>query len=150
MGKTTNFYPIRVEDYPDINNCLAFALGITIERPKSSKDYNLREDLPISEAFLNKCAEFGIEGVRQINSIEEATKEEYVICVFYHWTTFRNPFYTEPIPYREFHVIRRELNGNWVHKDWDSRPSIISKEEMIAIRREFPNPVAIFALKTED
>ncbi len=141
--RKSGFNPISIEDYPDISsNCLAFVLGQTKEVASNSTFYNLSDTLPIEDAFLNKCKEFGIKA-RNLNSIKDANSDEYVICIF------SKMMHDKDETYREFHAIRRETdNKKWVHKvGWNNAPEIVTASALAVIESEFSSEPAIFALK---
>lgn len=143
--------PLSLTDFPEIStNCFGFAIGNTDSVKASQTIYNLREDYPISLAFVEKLKELGYENLpHQIASLDEAKENEYVFMVF-DFTSFkvRNPFvgWTE---YKTYHVVRRNLDGTWVHKPgWHEPPCEIHDEDWHKIFNEFGKNYVLFALET--
>lgn len=144
---TTGFYPISVADYPNINNCLAFALGQLKSVPSSSTYYNLDDDLPISQAFINKCREFGIKATEVTDKQYHLKKDEYIIYVYSGMFNFYTPVYGF-IPCRDFHLVRQEPDGTLVHKyGWDIPPEVVTDDILEEIKAEYKDKPAIFVLK---
>lgn len=96
--------PISISDFPEIpSNSLTFALGIQDNISASSDKYRLDKKLPARQAFLTKLSELGIFPLPKVLfSIEDIEKDEYAFLVF------GGP---------GFHVMRREPDGTWVHKN---------------------------------
>ena len=144
------FCPIPAEDYyPEVRtNCLAFALGVT-----HADDFNLNDELPIAEAFVQAWKRLVGGEIRQILSVDEAEPSEYIFKV-YDYTPFRqwHPFLEYYVTYKDFHVVRRELDGTtWVHKPgWNEPPAKInSKEDWDDLSEEFGSKYVLFAAKSE-
>ncbi len=151
------FAAISPEQYPTKfssgygTNCLAFALGITEPVRLHSSMYDLDSCSPIFAAFYKKFSElFGSsESLRQLNSIEEAKKNEYVFMVF-DFTSYITKRYGMEITLYDFHVARRELDGRWVHKPgWSESPCYINQQDWTGIFREFGERYVLFALTEE-
>ena len=120
-------WPLDAEDWPlelnECTNCLAFALGLTFP-DKDKEIFNC--EMPIQkevEGFL-RILELQY---REIKSVLDAKKDEYVLVCF------ENSAFGP-------HVIRRNLNWKWVHKEgWHYAPTDIvdwdyySPEEIISI-----------------
>jgi len=141
--------PIAIHDFPHIStNCFGFATGNTTPVKESEDLYNLDHRFPIAEAFLRKLSELGYEELpRQIQSVEEANDDEFVIMVF-DFSAY--PVY---IPFMgwetawDSHVVRREVDGTWVHKPgWDEPPCEIRTDaDWEAIYKEFGRKYVLFA-----
>lgn len=144
------FCPISANDYyPEVRtNCLAFALGLSHD-----DDYNLNDELPIAEAFIQAWNRLVGGEIRQIRSIDEAKPNEYIFKV-YDYTPFRQwqPILEYYVTYKDFHVVRRELDGTWVHKPgWNEPPTeITSKEDWDELSKEFGSKYVLFAAKSEE
>ena len=142
--------PIAICNFPSIStNCLGFGIGNTTPVRESEELYVLDHHLPIAEAFLKKLTEMGYEDLpRQIQSVDEVKDGEYVIMV-YDFTEYhvKNPF-TGWETHWDYHVVRRELNGTWVHKPgWYDQPCEIHTEaEWEAIYDEFGHEYVLFAV----
>ena len=144
------FKPISVTQYPRnlSTNCLAFSLGITREVPTNSEDYNLDHHLPIQDAFTQFVLQAGFPKPRAIDNVSEAQKGEYIFMVF-DFTPYpiQHPFIGQ-ITLWDFHVVRREHDGTWVHKPgWKQDPRIVS--DWAEIFAEFGNRYFLFALAPE-
>lgn len=142
--------PLGLHEFPSIStNCFGFALGITNPVSKSESIYNLDHNFPIPEAFLQKVDELGydLKQLRQINSINEAHDDEFVIKVFdFKPFQIRRPFVGWTL-YWTYHVVRRELDGTWVHKQgWDEPPCEIHDKDWPEIHKEFGKQYVLFAL----
>lgn len=141
------FTPISVSQYPRniSTNCLAFSLGITKEIPESSDLYNLDANYTIETAFEKKVLDLVFTKPRHINSVHDLQPEEYAFMVF-DFTPYIiwNPFLGN-MTFWDFHVIRRELDGTWVHKPgWHDTPEVVN--DWKAIHKEFGNKIVLFAL----
>jgi len=114
-------WPLNLQEWPvEINmdtNCLAFALGLpyadvnrdTFRFPKNS---NLEEEL--QKWFSSLGLEY-----RKINSIDEAKNDEIIIQCFEYILALYGK--------RDYHLIRRNLDGTWVHKQgWEEAPCQIT------------------------
>lgn len=151
---TSNFHPLSVNVYPRgiDTNCLAFALGIV--KPRENHDeYDLEYPMTISEAFINSWQKVGFDSntLRKISSIDEAKPDEYLFKV-YDWTPYyQNVPFMGRVRFWNFHVLRRELDGSWVHKPgWDDDPEeVASKQQWDEIENEFGSKYVLFAAKSE-
>ena len=141
--------PISVEKFPDIStNCLGFAVGSLENIEQSKKDYNLDETLPIGDAFISWLEQHDFQVPRQISSLDEAQPSEYVFKII-GFKTYNYRQFGVNIPIYDFHVIRREPNGIWVHKNgWYCEPSIVSEEDWANFEEDFGAEYALFALDT--
>ena len=144
--------PIPIEQFPtdkkttDYTNCLAFALGIKEPR-KRENQYSLtptKEE--IGEIFLKKVKGLGFnpKQFRRITREEERTVGGYVIRVY---GFVGEETIDDGIRY-DFHLIRRELDGRWVHKPgYYYKPQALTQEYWIAIHERFGNDFVSFELK---
>lgn len=145
--------PVAIHNFPSIStNCLGFGIGNTTPVLKSEDLYVLDHHVPIAEAFLKKLTEMGYEKLpRQIQYVDEAKDDEFVIMVF-DFTEFR---YKHPFmgweTHWDYHVVRREADGTWVHKPgWNEPPCEIRTEaDWDAIYREFGREYVLFAETVE-
>lgn len=146
--------PISIFDFPENvrTNCFGFAIGDTesIETLLAEEKFNIDNSLPIAEAFLKKLGELGYDELpRQIFSLDEALPSEYVLMLF-DFTPYkiRIPFMDEYETLWDFHVVRRELNGSWVHKPgWKDKPcEICTETDWKAIYKEFGRKYVLFAV----
>ena len=146
MAKKTGFYPIDVDKYPNINNCLAFALGQLKELPSSSADYILDPSLSIPEAFIYKCKEFGIKARIFRDFGKKLADDEYLMFVYSNiFLLAKNGI---SVPVREFHIVRQEPSGALVHKPgWFDPPEVVTSEILAKIKKLYPKEPAIFLLK---
>lgn len=117
-------WPLDIDDWPyEVNsktNCLAFALGLPYPDMHCSlfttKSYPLSDAKTLLEIFLKELN----LNFRKINSIEEAHLDEYILQVYEH----------KFVSSKYFHIIRRNLDGRWVHKPgWNCGPCEITFEE---------------------
>lgn len=152
------FNPISISNYPHFSGkmsipCLGFALGEVKPIMKNSSKYNLDDSCSIGEAFLKKISELEIEiTLRQINSVDEAIDGEYIFMVIGFTKYWQYNFiYGDYIPLSDFHVLRRELDGSWVHKPgWDDDPcEIKSQADWDSIFQEFGSKYVLFAAPRE-
>lgn len=143
----TTIRPISIENYPReiSSNCLGFALGLCESVPEQSTKYNLDSRLSIEQSFLLKVKELGFEPPRLISSIEEVKEGEYAFMVFdFKLHKEFHPF-VGWLNYWDYHVVRREPNGTWVHKPgWNEPPCKINNWEEIF--QEFGNKYVLFAI----
>lgn len=137
--------PISIQEFPEIStNCLGFALGLTEPASKRSSVYNLDERFNIADAFKAKLNELGLEIPHQVDSTDEIQPGEYGIMVLgFKPYVVPNPFVGN-LTYYDFHVVRRELDGNWVHKPgWDEPPCIVNNWK--DLHEEFGHEYVLFA-----
>lgn len=145
--ENTGFNPIGVKEYPNINNCLAFALGQLLEVSPSSTYYNIDGNLPIEEAFIAKCEEFGIKAIPIKKNHRKLQDDEYIIYLYSGIFDFYYPGYGY-IACRDFHLIRQEPNGTLVHKlGWYNPPEIVTNRILNKIKLDYPEKPVIFLLK---
>ena len=120
-------------------NCLGFALGVRerIELPW--------EDIKIEESFKETCKQYNLI-VRQVEHIE-INKICFLVYGFF-------PFYMPefcrdyefPCEKRDFHIVRVEPDGTWVHKpDSCQPPTVISEHGPLTFGEYFEKP-KIFVL----
>lgn len=134
--------PIPYQEFPitqeivDKTNCLAFALGINRAKRKNG-EFNLEKtEEPIEKVFLKKVKELGFNP-RQFKKISKEHEEKtkgYIIRIY----GFEKEIGEDQKVYYDFHLIRRELDGQWVHKPgffYQARP--VTKEDWLAIFRKF-------------
>ena len=132
-------------------NCLGFAIGHeeSFERYKE-RTVCLDNRLEIGEAFITKLKGLGYKIPRRINGIDEANDEEFVIAVFgfASYQTFKQFCGIVEVE-DDFHLVRRELDGTWVHKPgWYQAPRVVSQEDEADIRSKFDvSKVALFAFQ---
>ncbi len=113
--------PIPVQKFPtketivDRTNCLAFALGIKRAKRKKGEFSLEKTDEPIEITFLKKVKKLGFnqKQFRKISREDEAKTEGYIIRVYGFAKNVNQE--TNTISY-DFHLIRREPDGKWVHK----------------------------------
>ena len=142
------FNPIPYEKFMAIKkcrygtNCLAFALGITRKR-QNEKEYSLKQTgETIETIFLRKVKELGFNpnDFVQISPKEESEIHGYIIRVYSLPTTG---------DWIDFHVIRREPDGRWVHKPgYFYLPEEISYWGWYAISQKYGERYVSFAVKT--
>ena len=148
---TKRIRPIGIEKFPNIStNCVGFAIGNTTEVKEAKSNYDLDFKYPIDEAFKVKLSELGYStsNLRKIESLEDANPDEFIFKIygFNKYTVIR---FGIRIPYYDFHVVRRELDGTWVHKPgWNDAPCIITESDWPSIHEEFGEKFVLFALST--
>ena len=150
------FAAISPEQYPTKfprgygTNCLAFALGITKPVRLFSSTYDLDSRLDIRVAFESKFSEFfDTKNLRFLNSIDDAKPNEYLFMVF-DFTSYTTKRYGMEITLYDFHVVRRELDGCWVHKPgWSEEPCYLNQNDWTGIFREFGERYVLYALTEE-
>lgn len=110
-------WPLDVKHWPiGLNkntNCLAFALGL--DYADVYREYfGLPTCLTLKEYLERIYREVGIK-YREISSCEEAKEDEIIIKGYEFIRCLDGK--------RGFHVIRRQLDGTWVHKEgWEYMP----------------------------
>lgn len=145
--------PIGIAKWPvGVNtNCLGFAIGHEesfgrLEECTVCLDYSLE----IGEAFVTKLKGLGYQIPRRIKEINEANDDEFVIAVFgfASYQTYKQ-FVGIVAVECDFHLIRRELSGTWVHKPgWYQSPRVVTQEDELDIRSKFDvSKVALFAFE---
>ena len=107
-------------------NCLAFQLGLAIDLGKDYLDlgrlFSTRISVNDHKSFLETyeqlLTELNFEW-RRISRPDDANDNEYIFQIY-------GPFHYDDNLYYDFHAIRRELDGTWVHKTtFGSYPEII-------------------------
>jgi len=139
---------IPISEFPSVStNCLGFAIGNTIPVRESEDLYVLNHKRTISEAFFEKLTELGYEHPRQINSVEDAYSNEFILMVFDFSEYHRKHMFMGWETHWNYHVARRELDGSWVHKPgWDEPPcEIHSESDWEEIFNEFGRKYVLFA-----
>lgn len=136
--------PISLAEFPSIStNCIGFSLGICEPVRSSSSKFDLDSTYPIEIAFQKKVKELGYEPPRQIASVNEAKENEYVLLVF-DFTPYTVNSWGTKVTFADFHVVRRELNGSWVHKPgWKESPCEVNNWEELF--KEFGRKYVLFA-----
>ena len=144
--------PIPYQKFPkkqkiiDGTNCLAFALGIKRAKRKPG-EYGLEKtEKPIEITFLEKVKELGFDpkDFTLISKEDESKTQGYIIRLygFSRMQTDENGenFY-------DFHLIRREPNGQWVHKPgFYYQPREVTGEDWYVIFQKFGNRYVSFAV----
>ena len=128
-------WPLAYNNWPKEllkeTNCLAFSLGLTLPNMDYDGLVSINPEFPVprfSEVFERLLTELNLEW-RKIDSPMEATCEEYVLQIYGFYRLFRDY-------HPDFHVIRRELDGTWVHKPDDKKsPCVINFDEFV---KEYP------------
>lgn len=144
--------PISVSKFPTNvhTNCMGFALGCeeSLSGFLGIRKFNLDGSFPIDEAFFRMLREVGYDVPRQISTIDEAHSNEYILMLLGS-TKYRIPslFLSEQELCWNFHVVRRELDGTWVHKPgWERLPcAICTDADWEAIHSEFGRKYILFA-----
>ena len=133
-------WPLDFNEWPEelnkFTNCLSFALGI----PIPDKDYKLFDGpkLQIRKDILKFLKIMNLEW-REIANIQEAKEDEIIIQGYEFWV---------PVSGEDFHVIRRNLNGMWVHKQgWHRAPKIIKNPNNLHCHMHPDGITCIFAVK---
>ena len=117
----TKKWPLNTKEWPiklnNNSNCLAFALGL--DYADVHREYfGLPTCLDLKTYLKRVCDNVGIR-YREIDSCDEA-KEDEMIIKGYEFTRYTDNK-------KDFHVIRRELDGTWVHKEgWENMPCEIT------------------------
>lgn len=111
-------WPISINEWPEelnkSTNCIAFALGLPIS-DKDGKLFN-SPDTKIKDDLLTFFEVMGLN-YREIEDIKEAKDDEIIIQGYDYWQIMGGD---------DSHVVRRELDGTWVHKQgWNRAPIII-------------------------
>ncbi len=143
------FKPFPYEEFPkdwkyiDDTNCLAFALGL-IDPHKKDMYLLERTDEPIKNIFLNCVKKLGFnpQNFNPINQEEEKRTEGYIIRIYGFEAVETNI----GILY-DFHVIRREPNGKWVHKPgFGCIPCEITPKDLEEISKRYGKEFVSFAI----
>lgn len=157
-------WPIALESWKHCRdtNCLAFALGLDIPDPdyhhffggfgniSGSQAKFVGDRIPsslVAEVFVDTCHTIGLN-CRPISSPDHASSTEYVIGLFGVYPSvdnYRSNFQETYYSY-DFHLVRRNLDGSWVHKPgWgtDQKPE---KVEWKCLQLEYPDRPQYFAI----
>jgi len=133
-------WPLDFNEWPEelnkSTNCLAFVLGL----PIPDKNYKLfnGSNAPIKEDILEFFKIMHLEW-REITDIQDAENDEIIIQGYEFWQTLAG---------EDFHIVRRNLNGNWVHKPgWNRAPSIIENLNDLHCHMHPDGITCIFAVK---
>lgn len=157
-------WPRSIRDWKNLTttNCLAFALGLDLPDPNctqfygsfysiSHPDANFEEKEKIPPAvfamyFTDTCKVLGLN-CRRITTPNDATADEYVMAL---WGMYSKPdnkrsTITKTVYSHDYHVIRRNLDGTWIHKEgWSSRPEVV---EWKCLSLLYPERPMYFAVK---
>jgi len=145
------FKPIPYKLFPkekkiiDGTNCLAFALGIYKPR-REGENYHLENNIPIDIAFLKKVKQLGFDQrkFRKIRKEDEIKVKGYIIRVY----NFANVALLDGTNTEDFHVIRRERSGLWVHKPgFGYCPRVVSVQDWAIILSMYGNGFVSFAIE---
>lgn len=122
-------------------NCLGFAIGEAecIELPW--------EAISIEDSFRNTVKKYSVK-VRKVDSIT-AGKYHFLVYGFYPMPYF--DYYSFKTKYRpsDFHIVRIEPDGTWVHKpDAIEPPAVISEHDELTFG-EYTETPHIFVLDEE-
>lgn len=146
-------HPLSISQFPTNieTNCFGFAIGRTLKHQEFSSDYVLDSSLPIGKAFIKKLKEFGYKNlpveVKNINLVPEG-------CYVFMAIGFKEKqvqTYSLGIPFKDrifdYHIIRREPSGTWVHKPgWGYPPTYIRPEDWNTFKELYGSESAIFYL----
>jgi len=143
-------------------NCLAFALGLDMPDPDSTRffgnfysishpDANWEEKAKIPPAvfamyFAETCKLLGLSSLR-IHGPDSASPDEYVIALYgpYDYVNTKCSTIEKTVYGHDFHLVRRNLDGTWVHKEgWSSKPEIV---EWKCLSILYPERPMYFAVK---
>jgi len=147
--------PISISDFPATvsTNCFGFAIGDTKSYDTTfitPTDFNMDGNFPIAKAFHKTLSFLGYDELpRQISSLEEAAPNEYVFMIFWNGQyLLQIPFSEEREKCWNYHIVRRELDGTWVHKPgWEDKPcQICTDADWEAIYQEFTRKHVLFAV----
>ncbi len=148
--------PIPVHLFPDIEtNCFGFAIGNTEIVLETKKTYNLNPYIPLANSFLSKLKKLGYtQFPRKIEKLEEAKPCEYIFMLYgFKWERARIDSilgFTRGKKIPNYHIIRREPDGLWVHKPgWDTKPRLVTSDDWAYIHRNFGHNYVLFALDPE-
>ena len=148
--------PIPIEEFPNVNtNCLGFAIGST-KNINGINYFSLNHNFTIDEAFIKKIKSLGYTNIpRRIENLEEAKPNEYVFKVI--GFKEKKDYFDSILELKacrkifDFHVLRRELDGTWVHKPgWFNPPCSICEEDWAWIYESFGKKFVLFALAAEE
>lgn len=146
------FKPIPWNEFPTSHevitdtNCLAFALGIKKPMQKKHQYSLIMTQEPIAKTFLKKVKKLGFnpKNFKRIPNIQEEKEKGYVIRVY----GFVPDETLDGETFYDFHVIRREPDGKWVHKPgFLFRACEISKIEWEWILKKYGNRFVSFAIR---
>lgn len=145
--------PVGIRQWPvGVNtNCLCYAVGCTDPWGiYETSHMALDTELEIGDAFQKRVVELGYIPPRRIGKIAEANPEEFVLAVFGfsnydRFVRFQGIISVEG----DYHVVRREPDGTWVHKPgWYQSPRVVTEADEEEIRRKFDvSKVALFAFE---
>lgn len=147
--------PISIFDFPATvsTNCFGFAIGDTESLDTTfitPTKFNMDGNFPIAKAFHKTLSFLGYDELpRQISTLEEATPNEYIFMIFVDGKySLQIPFMEEREVCWDYHIVRRELDGTWVHKPgWKDKPcEICTDADWEAIHNEFGHEYVLFAV----
>ncbi len=148
--------PISIGNFPDIEtNCFGFAIGNTDNTTEIKKTYNLNPYMPLADSFLSKLKKLGYTNLpRKIDRLEDAKTSEYIFMLYgFKWIRVRHDSilgFSHGKKYPDYHILRREPNGIWVHKPgWDKKPRLVSSSDWAYLQRNFGHNYVLFALDSE-
>ena len=124
------------EELQESTNCLSFALGL----PISDKDHKLfnSEEAHIKDELVKFFDIMNLQW-REIVNIQDAKDDEFIIQGYEFWQIIGGD---------DFHVVRRELNGEWVHKPgWKYVPETIKNLNDLHCHMHPRDITCIFAVK---
>lgn len=137
------FTPMNIDEFNTLEekaNCMLFAFGKTKDDNISILDYNLWgfRTTPIKEIVEKAGAEFGGLKLRNIQTIEEAPKNKYLIGFY-----LKKP--SDEYGTYDYHFIRRELDGCWVEKpNWVAKAC---EANLVDLRIEFNMEPILFVVE---
>lgn len=158
-------WPISAQDWKNSNNtnCLAFALGLDV----SNNDFqvlfgnfagisgmnnilsgeNISKEI-IIEIFKKTCSTIGLK-CRVLTSLNLASKDEYVIGIFGLYPIVPKSFdyYGTKTYSYDFHFVRRDLDGTWVHKPSFGSNNVPEKVEWKYLQLFYPEKPIYFGVK---
>ena len=144
--------PISLRDWPRFTytNCFGFAIGYSEYLEFYEVEiFNMDKTLGIKEAFCTKIEELGYNLPRCINEISEANSDEYVLAVFGFVNYQEKTLFGKEIDVPDYHLMRRELDGTWVHKmGWYQEPRVVNSNDARIILDVFgADKVVLFAFQ---
>lgn len=155
-------WPISMNNWQNLRdtNCLAFALGLDFPDPNYHNFYGsfgsicnaehlftqskIADRNTIEKVFIETCQLLGL-ACRVISSPNDASSFEYIIGFFGMYPCMHSNTWREDVRYQyDFHVIRRNLDGTWVHKPgWYDKPE---KIEWKCLQLVYPERPLYFAV----
>lgn len=157
-------WPRGISEWKNIysTNCLAFALGLDFPDPDNTRffgrfysishpeaHFEEKEKIPpatFAMYFVDTCRILGLN-CRRINSPDSAASDEYVMALWgmYSKVDNKRSTITKTVYEHDYHIIRRNLGGKWVHKEgWSNRPEVV---EWKCLSLLYPERPMYFAVK---